>query len=99
MPAAFIAADVAHCTSSSEFGEDVTYKGVTVTGIFDDEDIEVVTGEGVAQIVNQAMFTGQTADFDGIADGDAMVIRGVTYAVRNWKMDGTGQIEVILERT
>ena len=71
MPAAFIANDVAHVTGSDVFGESVTWDGNTVTVIFDDEDIEVQLGEGVAQIQNQPMMTGQTSDFSGIADGDA----------------------------
>lgn len=97
-PAAFIANDVAHVTDDSVFGESATWRGVAVVGIFDDEDIEVQLGEGVGQIVPNAMFTGQTADFPGIADGDAMVIRGVNYRVKNWMRDGTGQIEIFLER-
>lgn len=98
MVASFIANDVAHVTDSSVFGESATWKGATVVGIFDDEDIEIQMGEGVAQIVPQAMFTGKTSDFPGIADGDAMVIRGVTFEVVNWKRDGTGQIELFLKR-
>lgn len=96
-PASFIAADVAHVTDDSVFGESATWRGVSVVGIFDDEDVEVQMGEGVAQIIPQASFIGQAADFPGIADGDAMVIRGVNYSVKNWMRDGTGQIEVFLE--
>ena len=98
MPAAFIANDVAHVTGSDVFGETVTWDGNTVTVIFDDEDIEVQLGEGVAQIQNQVTMTGQTSDFPGIADGNVVVARGVTYHVKNWKRDGTGEIEIFLER-
>lgn len=98
MPASFIANDVAHVTDSSVFGESVTWKGNAVTAIFDDEDIEVTLGEGVAQIIPHAMLTGQTSDFPGIATGDVVVARGVTYHVKNWKRDGTGEIEVFLEK-
>lgn len=98
MPAAFIANDVAHVTGSDVFGESVTWAGSTVTVIFDDEDVEVQLGDGVAQIQNQPTMIGQTSDFSGIADGDTVVARGVTFKVKNWKRDGQGQIEVFLER-
>ena len=99
MPASFIANDVAHVTDSSVFGESATWRGNDVVGVFDDEDVEAQLGEGPVQIIPQPMFTGQTADFPGIADGDAMVIGGESFEVRNWKQDGTGQIEIFLERT
>lgn len=98
MVASFIANDVAHVTDSDVFGESVTWRGVSVTAIFDDEDIEVTLGEGVAQIQPQAMLTGQMSDFSGISDGDVVVARSVTYRVVNWKRDGAGQIEVFLEK-
>ncbi len=97
-PAAFIAADVAHVTDDTIFGESATWRGNTVVGIFDDEDIRVTLGEGVAQINPQAMFVGQASDFPGIADGDPMVIRGDAYTVKNWMRDGTGQIDVFVEK-
>lgn len=99
MPASFITSDITHMTDSSIFGEsDATWKTISVAGIFDDEDVEVQMGEGVGQIVPQPMFTGLTSDFPGIADGDAMVIGGQNFKVKNWKQDGTGQIEIFLER-
>ena len=78
------------------FGESVTWAGSTVTVIFDDEDVEVQLGEGVAQIQNQPTMIGQTSDFSGIADGDAVVARGVTFKVKNWKRDGQGSDRDIL---
>ena len=98
MPASFIANDVAHVTNSSIFGEGVTWKGNTVVAIFEDEDIEVTTGEGTAQIVPNAMLTGQTSDFPNIARNEVVVARSATYHVKNWKQDGTGEIEVFLEK-
>lgn len=98
MPASFISDDVAHVTGSDVFGETVTWKGNSVTAIFDDEDIEVEVGEGVAQIIPHAMLIGQTSDFPGIANGDVVVARSVTYHIKNWKRDGSGQIEVFLEK-
>ena len=98
MPGAFLTTDLASLFVSSEFGEAATYQGSPVQGIFDDEDVEVQMGEGVTEIVHQPMWTGRSADFTGIADGHTMVIRSATFRVKNWKDDGTGVIEVFLER-
>jgi hypothetical protein len=76
----------------------VTWRGAHVTGIFEDKDVEVATGEGVAQIVRQPVFTSSSSQFPGIADGDAFVTDGIAYLVKNWKDDGSGVIEIYLER-
>jgi hypothetical protein len=96
VPANFLTNDLDVIMSDGVFHETVTYKGVSVSGIFDDDDVEVQNGEGVTTIVAQAMFTGLTADFTSIADGDAMVIRSVAYTVRFWKKE-TDTIEIYLE--
>lgn len=102
MAGSFITDDLGVLFASSDFGEasgTVTWKGNPVTDvIFDDEDVEVEAGEGVAQIVPRANMTGKAADFPNIADGDAVVINGVSFEVRNWMNDGTGVIEIFLER-
>jgi hypothetical protein len=97
---AFLTSDLVALMSPSEFGENIgaaSYKGVPVVGIFDDDDVEVTMGEGPSMIQHQTVFTGRSADFIGIADGDAMVIRAVSYQVRHWMDDGVGVIEVHLE--
>ncbi len=100
MPGKFINDDLKVVFASSEFGEaDASYGGVTVMGIFDDEDIEVETGEGVTQIIPQPMFTGRTVDFSGIARDQTMTVRNETFRIKNWKVDGVGMIEIFLERT
>ena len=97
-----IARDMSALLSSSQFGEaagSVTWRGRPIPRcIFDDEDIEVETPDGPATIMHQAVLTGASADFPGIAANDPVVIRGVTYRVDFWKDDGTGQIEIYLER-
>jgi len=100
MPASFIENDITHMLASSDFGEasgSVTWKGNAVDAIFDDEDVELTLGEGVGQIIPQPMLTGKTADFPSIADGDAVVADGRNFVVKNWKRDGTGEIEIFLE--
>lgn len=100
MPGQFLTDDLSVLFASSEFGEaTATYQGNAVIGIFDDEDVEVQMGEGVAEIVPQPTFTGRSADFSGIARQQTMVIRSETFRIKNWKVDGTGVIEVFLERT
>jgi len=100
MPGQFITDDLSVLFASSEFGEaTATYEGSSVMGIFDDEDVEAQMGEGVAEIIPQPMFTGRTSDFSGIARDQTMVIQSETFRIKNWKQDGTGMIEVFLERT
>lgn len=102
MAGSFIANDLATIFASSDFGEaenSVTLAGVTIRyGIFDDGDIDVQMGEGVAQIVPQPMFTCPSSQVPNIADGQIMVIRTESFTVKNWKNDGTGIITIYLER-
>lgn len=101
MPGSFLQNDLAQLVASSDFGEaagSATWKGVVVSGIFDDDDVEVQLGEGPTEIVNQPTFMGIASDFSGIADGDVMVIRGSTFTVKNWMEESDGMIEIFLER-
>lgn len=101
MAGSFLQDDLLLLFASSDFGEAdgaATWKGFSVAGIFDDDDVEIQMGEGVAEIIPQPTFTGKTSDFSGIADGDAMVIRGETFKVKNWKSERDGVIEIFLER-
>ena len=102
MAGSFLTNDLTTILASSDFGEagnSVTLAGVVIpNGIFDDEDIDVSMGEGVAQIVPQPIFTCATAHVPTIADGQIMIIRGETFKVQNWKQDGTGLTEIYLER-
>lgn len=102
MAGSFLTNDLTTILASSDFGEaenSVTLAGVVIpNGIFDDEDIDVAMGEGVAQIVPQPMFTCATAHVPNIAEFQVMVIRGQTFEVQNWKRDGTGITEIYLRR-
>jgi hypothetical protein len=102
MAGAFLTSDMKTILSPNDFGEEngIVWAGVTVTNvIFDDEDIEVETGEGVAEIMRQPIIIGASADFPNIAMGDSITIGAQTMTVRNWKDDGTGQIEIFLDRS
>ena len=102
MPGSFLTNDLVSIFASSEFGEakdSVTLAGVVIPNcIFDDEDIDVALGEGVAQIVQQPMITCATAHVPSITADQIMTVRGQTFKVQNWKQDGTGITEIYLER-
>lgn len=90
--------DLATIFNVDEFATVVTYDGGSINGVFDNETIPVDAG-GFAQIhQEQPRLTVRTADVPSIAEGEAMVISGVTYAVRAWIHDGTGVTEVQLEK-
>lgn len=102
MAASFLQDDIDTILDVKTFGVTggCVWKGVSIENvIFDDEDIEITMGEGVAEIIPQPMLTAKTSDFDGIAEGDAVQVSGETFKIRNWKKDGTGVIEIFLERT
>lgn len=100
------AADRAAFLSADDFGVAATFTHVggsatAVTGIFDNDylDLEVEGEVGVAS--RSPRFVCRTADLDdagGANDGDSLVVSGVTYKVRIVKPDGTGMTEMKLEK-
>lgn len=98
MAGSFIQRDLAAIFSQRAFAETVVLDGVTVhEAIFDDGDIDVINGEGVAQIVPRPMVQLPTSYTDTMVDGSVVIARGKTYRVANWKHDGTGVTEIYLE--
>lgn len=87
MPNSIFDSDLSTFFAVSDFGTAATYNGSAVTGIFDDDDVEIQMGEGPTEIISQPTFTGQTTDFPGIADGDVMVIGGETFRIKNWMIE------------
>lgn len=101
MSASFLTGDLDVILDNKVFGvtNGCVWKGVTITNvIFDDEDIEVFLGEGVPEIVPQPTLMGKLSDFPGIDTGDAVTVSGVSYTVKNWKNDGTGMIQIFLNK-
>ena len=101
MSASFLQDDIDTILDVKTFGVTggCVWNGVKIEHvIFDDEDVEVTMGEGVAEIIPQPTLTGKTSDFSGIADGDSVQVLGETFEVKNWKKDGTGVIEIFLVR-
>lgn len=101
MSGAFLTEDLSVVFSASDFAVTATYTPVggsasSVMGIFDDEDIEVDTGEGVI-LQHSARFTCASDDVTGVSEDDTIVIGGKNYRVAYTKDNGTGVVELILE--
>lgn len=75
------------------------YKGALIIGVFDNEDAEAQMADGTIRIVPQCILTCRSEDVVGIAEGDEIVIDNVTYNVRYWMDDGTGMIDIYMEKT
>ncbi len=91
--------DLKSVLTPKEFGQDggILWNGVTIEdAIFDDEDREVSTGEGVIHIMPVPMIIGRTSDFVGIAGGQLVTVGTKEYTVSNWQTDGSGMIEIML---
>lgn len=96
MPGAFLTNDLPFFFAESEFGDRFTWKGTPLNGIFDDADTEVTNDAGETMILAQPMVTTSSVSVIGIAQGDAVVVRGVSYIVSHWIDDGAGMIEIYL---
>lgn len=98
MTGSFLTNDLAALLNTAEFATTAIYSGVTVKGIFDDEDIEAQMSDGTVRIVPSCSFTGRSDDFASVAQGDTLKIGTVTYTIQSWKDDGTGEIELFMEK-
>jgi hypothetical protein len=75
-----------------EFGIVAKWNGVEVTGILERRYIESSMIQGEAPV-----FTCDQDDVTDIAQGDAVVVNKTSYVVREYKADGDGFIDLILE--
>ena len=98
MPGNFLTNDLAKILKTEELASMALYKGALILGVFDVEDTEAQMADGTIRIVPQCIFTGRSEDLTGIAESDEIVIDNVTYAVRFWMDDGTGMIDVHMEK-
>ena len=81
-----------------DFAVAATYEGGLINGIFDNETVPVDAG-GFAQVhQEQPRFTCRTSDLPDIAEGQAIIISGLTYDIKAWVHDGTGVTTLQLER-
>lgn len=98
MPGNFLKNDLAALLRTTDFAVTAVYDGTIITGIFDDEDVDAQMADGTIRIVSNCTFTGRSDDFSGIAEGDTIVISSITYVIRSWRDDGTGEIELMMEK-
>ncbi len=99
------AADRLVFLDADEFGVSATYELVsggfsTVQGIFDKEYNEIIEAQfGVGVGAHPARFQMREADLPGsYGDGDTLIVSTVTYTVRDHELDGTGMVELRLEK-
>lgn len=92
------AADRAIFLSANDFGVTATIGGSSVTGIFDNDFVEVDAGGGVPFAVQQARFLARTADVSAVAEGTTATISGTSYKVAVRQDDGTGMTTLVLEK-
>ena len=98
MPGNFLTKDLAKILKTEELASTALYKGAVILGVFDNEDAEVQMADGTVRIVPQCIFTGRSEDVVGLAEDDQIVIDDVTYGVRYWMDDGTGMIDIHMEK-
>jgi len=87
----------------ADFGEAVTYTPTggaesSVTAIFDNGYEAVDAGGGVSFAMQQPRLTCRTSDVPNAAEGDAVVVGGVSYKIAIVMPDGTGITELMLEK-
>ena len=87
----------------ADFGVSISYtvqggSAATITGIFDNQYVEVDAGGEVGFAVQQPRLTVRTADVPNCTEGDTFVVGGVTYLSRIVQDDGTGITLVALEK-
>jgi hypothetical protein len=91
--------DILFLLDLDDFAVSASYDGGTIQGIFDNETVPVDAG-GFAQVhKEQPRFTCRTADVPSVAEDQAIVISGVTYAIKAWVHDGTGVTTLQLEKS
>lgn len=84
--------------STNDFGVSATIGAATVSGIFDNDFVEVDTGGGVPFAMQQPRFLVRTADVSAVAEGTALTISAVSYKVAVRQDDGTGMTTLVLEK-
>lgn len=88
---------------TGDFGDAASYtpaggSATTVNGIFDHAAAEADAGGSVSVIVEQPRFVCATSSLPSAAEGDAIVIKTISYVVRVVFDDGTGTTELFLEK-
>lgn len=98
MPGNFLTNDLSKILKTEELATMAIYDGLIIVGVFDDEDIEAQMADGTVRIIPQCIFTGRSEDFPAIAEGETLVIDNAEFSIRSWIDDGTGMIDIHLEK-
>lgn len=69
----------------------------TISGIFDNDFVEVDTG-GVPFAMQQPRFLTQSTAVSTAVENDTLVISGTTYKIKVIQPDGTGMTNLVLEK-
>ena len=80
-----------------KFGRDVTFKGATISAIFDDAG-SIQTSGDLAIIINEPQVKVLSSDVAGIKRNDLFIIDDVTFYANNATPDGTGFSIVTLSK-
>jgi voltage-gated potassium channel Kch len=86
-----------------DFGAAATYTpvggaAVTVNGIFDDPQASRNATDMLDITIPAPQFVCRTSDVPNVAEGDSLVVGGVSYIIRVTLTDGTGVSTLLLER-
>lgn len=96
-------ADILDFFELDDFADAATYTPIggsasTVLGIFDNPQASRNATDLIDVTIPAPQFVCRTADVPNAADGDAIVIRSVSYLVRVSLNDGTGVSTLLLEK-
>lgn len=87
--------DLSAFFDTDEFATSATWKGTeSVKVIFDNAYAEGLDVAGTTPIC-----TAKESDFSGAAEGQSLVIGAVTYSIVGVQPDGTGLVQLVLERS
>jgi voltage-gated potassium channel Kch len=86
-----------------DFGTAATYTpvggaAVTVNGIFDNPQASRNATDLLDVTIPAPQFVCRTSDVANVAEGDSLVVGGVSYIIRVTLTDGTGVSTLLLER-
>ena len=88
--------------SIDDFGTSATFThsgtSTTVSGIFDNDFVEVDAGGGIPFAMQQPRFLARTSDVSAAVEDDTLVISGTTYKIKVVQPEGTGMTNLILEK-
>ena len=86
--------DLDNIMNADEFGIAAVVDGDAVTGIFDNNYVEI---EGVSG--TYPVLTCKTSDVSGAAQGDVVTVNSTSYRIASVQPDGTGVTQLVLEET